>query len=242
MNITGGFPRRGLCPRGGRDKMKGQVMTKEQIITKIKEEALVAVVRAKDADEAKKITDACIAGGCASVEITFTVPGAHEIIRELSSTYKPEQILIGAGTVLDPETARIAILNGAQYIVSSSFNVDTAKLCNRYRVPYMPGCMTPKEIQEALEYGVDIIKIFPGNVLKVDFVKAIKGPMPQAEMMPSGGVDVDNVAEWIKAGCVAVGAGGSLTKGVKTGNYQLITDTAKKFCENIRKAREELKN
>ena len=216
-------------------------MTKEQIITKIKEEALVAVVRAESAEEAKKITEACIAGGCASVEITFTVPGAHEIIRELCNTYQPEEILIGAGTVLDAETARIAILNGAQYIVSSSFNRETAKLCNRYRIPYMPGCMSLKEITEALEYGVDIVKVFPGNVLKTDFVKAVKGPMPQAEMMPSGGVEVDNVADWIKAGCVAVGAGGSLTKGANTGNYQLITDTAKQFCENIRKARAEMK-
>ena len=216
-------------------------MTKEQIITKIKEEALVAVVRAESAEEAKKITEACIAGGCASVEITFTVPGAHEIIRELCNTYQPEEILIGAGTVLDAETARIAILNGAQYIVSSSFNRETAKLCNRYRIPYMPGCMSLKEITEALEYGVDIVKVFPGNVLNTDFVKAVKGPMPQAEMMPSGGVEVDNVADWIKAGCVAVGAGGSLTKGAKTGNYQLITDTAKQFCENIRKARAEMK-
>lgn len=216
-------------------------MTKEQIITKIKEEALVAVVRAESTEQAKKITDACIAGGCASVEITFTVPGAQDIIRELTNTYKSEEILIGAGTVLDAETARVAILNGAQYIVSSSFNAETARLCNRYRVPYMPGCMTLREITEALEWGVDIIKIFPGNVLKIDFVKAVKGPMPYVDMMPSGGVDVDNVGQWIKAGCVAVGAGGSLTSGAKTGNYQQITDTAKKFCENIKKAREEMK-
>lgn len=212
-------------------------MTKEEIITRIKEKALVAVVRADNAETAKKITEACIAGGCASIEITFTVPGAQEIIKELSETYSPEQILIGAGTVLDSETARIAILNGAQYIVSSSFNAETAKLCNRYRVPYMPGCMTLKEITEAMEAGVDIIKIFPGNVLKIDFVKAVKGPMPQVQMMPSGGVDVENVADWIRAGCVAIGAGGSLTAGAKTGNYQLITDTAKQFCDKIREAR-----
>lgn len=212
-------------------------MTKEEIITRIKEKALVAVVRADNAETAKKITEACIAGGCASIEITFTVPGAQEIIKELSETYSPEQILIGAGTVLDSETARIAILNGAQYIVSSSFNAETAKLCNRYRVPYMPGCMTLKEITEAMEAGVDIIKIFPGNVLKIDFVKAVKGPMPQVQMMPSGGVDVENVADWIRAGCVAIGAGGSLTAGAKTGDYQLITDTAKQFCDKIREAR-----
>ena len=116
-------------------------------------------------------------------------------------------------------------------------NAETAKLCNRYRVPYMPGCMTLKEITEAMEAGVDIIKIFPGNVLKIDFVKAVKGPMPQVQMMPSGGVDVENVADWIRAGCVAIGAGGSLTAGAKTGDYQLITDTAKQFCDKIREAR-----
>lgn len=213
-------------------------MTKEQIITKVKENGLVAVVRADSADEAKRITQACIEGGCASVEITFTVPGAHRIIEELANTYKPEEILIGAGTVLDAATARIAILSGAQYIVSSSFDKDTAKLCNLYRIPYMPGCMTLKEISEALQYGVDIVKIFPGNVLKVDFVKAVKGPMPQAEMMPSGGVDVDNVDQWIKAGCVAVGAGSSLIAGAKTGDYQAITDLAKEFSAKIKKARQ----
>lgn len=213
-------------------------MKKEVILNKIKENGLVAVVRAEHADEAKKITEACIAGGCASVEITFTVPGAHRIIEELANTYKPEEILIGAGTVLDAQTARIAILSGAQYIVSSSFDKETAMLCNLYKIPYMPGCMTLKEISEALKYGVDIVKIFPGNVLKVDFVKAVKGPMPQVEMMPSGGVDVDNVETWIKAGCVAVGAGGSLIAGAKTGDYQAITDLAKRFSASIRAARQ----
>ncbi|MBU3874791.1 bifunctional 2-keto-4-hydroxyglutarate aldolase/2-keto-3-deoxy-6-phosphogluconate aldolase [Faecalicatena sp. AGMB00832] len=213
-------------------------MTKEQILSKIKENGLVAVVRAENAKEAKKITEACIAGGCASVEITFTVPGAHHIIEELAHDYRPEEILIGAGTVLDAQTARVAILSGAQYIVSSSFDKETAKLCNLYKIPYMPGCMTLKEISEALQYGVDIVKIFPGNVLKVDFVKAVKGPMPQVEMMPSGGVDVDNVQTWIKAGCVAVGAGGSLIAGAKTGDYQAITDLAKRFSENIKAARQ----
>ena len=212
-------------------------MRKEQILEKIKESGLVAVVRAETADQAKKITEACIKGGCAAVEITFTVPKAHKIIEELANTYSENEILIGAGTVLDSETARIAILSGAEYIVSSSFDEATAKLCNRYRIPYMPGCMTLKEITTAIEYGVDVVKIFPGNVLKIDFIKAVKGPMPQVEMMPSGGVSVDNVKEWIKAGCVAVGAGGSLIAGAKTGNYELITETAKKFVEKIKEAR-----
>lgn len=212
-------------------------MKKDQILKRIHDGGLVAVVRAKDAEEAKKITKACIDGGCAAVEITFTVPRAHKIIEELAQTYTQDEILLGAGTVLDSETARIAILSGAQYIVSSSFDKNTAKLCNRYKIPYMPGCMTLKEITTAIEYGVDVVKIFPGDVLKVDFVKAVKGPMPQVDMMPSGGVSLDNVDQWIKAGCFAVGAGGSLIEGAKTGNYDLITQTAREFIKRINAAR-----
>ncbi len=139
---------------------------------------------------------------------------------------------------LDPETARLAIVNGAQYVVSSSFNKETAKLCNRYRVPYMPGCMTLKEIVEAMEYGADIIKAFPGNMLGLDFIKSVKGPMPQVKMMPTGGVDVDNVKDWVKAGVVACGAGSSLTAGAKTGDYEEVTRTAKLFIERINEARQ----
>ncbi len=149
-------------------------MDKESVIQRISEVGLVAVVRAESAEQAKKITKACIDGGVAAIEITFTVPGAHDIIKELSQTYSEDEIILGAGTVLDPETARLAIVNGAQYVVSSSFNKETAKLCNRYRVPYMPGCMTLKEIVEAMEYGADIIKAFPGNMLGLDFINPSK--------------------------------------------------------------------
>lgn len=212
-------------------------MDKETVIQRIQETGLVAVVRANSAEDAKKITKACIDGGVPAIEITFTVPRAHEIIAELADTYSEDEIILGAGTVLDPETARIAILNGAQYIVSSSYSQATAKLCNRYRVPYMAGCMTLKEIVDAMEGGVDIIKVFPGNMLGTKFIKAVLGPMPQVKMMPTGGVDADNVSEWIDAGVVACGAGSSLTKGAKTGDYQAVTKTAKEFIENIKKAR-----
>jgi 2-dehydro-3-deoxyphosphogluconate aldolase/(4S)-4-hydroxy-2-oxoglutarate aldolase len=212
-------------------------MDKETVIQRIQETGLVAVVRAENAESAKKITKACIDGGVPAIEITFTVPRAHEIIAELADTYSEDEIILGAGTVLDPETARIAILNGAQYIVSSSYNPETARLCNRYRVPYMAGCMTLKEIVDAMEGGVDIIKVFPGNMLGTKFIKAVLGPMPQVKMMPTGGVDADNVAEWIEAGVVACGAGSSLTKGAKTGDYEAITETAKKFIANIVAAR-----
>lgn len=212
-------------------------MEKEKVITKICDGGLVAVIRAETSEQAKKITEACIAGGVTAVELTFTVPGAHEIISELAKLYSPEEILLGAGTVLDPETARIAILSGAQYVVSPCLNLDTIKLCNRYRIPVMPGAMTIKEVVEGMEAGADIIKVFPGELFGPTFVKAIRGPLPQARIMPTGGVSVDNVGEWIKAGCVAVGVGGNITSGAKTGDYQSITDKAKQFVEAIRLAR-----
>ncbi|MDF2636793.1 MAG: kdgA, partial [Pelosinus sp.] len=133
-------------------------MNKYQILKKITDCGLVAVVRAEGTEQAKRIADACIKGGTAGIEITFTVPGATELIKSLANTYASGEIIIGAGTVLDPETARIAILAGAQYIVSPSLNIDTVKLCNRYQVPIMAGAMTIREIIEAMEAGADIVK------------------------------------------------------------------------------------
>lgn len=213
------------------------MLDKETIIKRIEEKGLVAVVRAETADQAQRITEACLEGGCASIELTFTVPGAHRVIEELAKAYTPDQIMLGAGTVLDSETARIAILSGAQYVVSPCFDADSAKLCNRYRLPYMAGCMTLKEAITAMEAGCDILKIFPGDLFGPKILKAIHGPIPYAKMMPTGGVDVGNVAEWIKAGAVAVGAGGSLTAGAKTGDYAKITATARQFIANIQAAR-----
>ena len=198
---------------------------------------LVAVVRAKDAEEAIKISDACLEGGCPSIELTFTVPGAHKVIEALAAKYQSGEMLLGAGTVLDSETARVAILSGANYIVSPGFNLETAKLCNRYRVPYLPGCMTITEVLTALEAGADIVKIFPADLFGPKIIKDIKGPLPQAKMMPTGGVDADNVSEWIKAGALAVGAGSSLTKGAISVDWKATTETAKKFIANIKAAR-----
>jgi len=212
-------------------------MEKEKIIQSICDSGLVAVVRATSGEQAIRISEACIEGGVVAVELTFTVPFAHEIINTLAKRYQSGEVIIGAGTVLDPETARIAMLSGAQYIVSPHFNPDTMKLCNRYRVPVMPGVVTPREAIEALEAGADILKVFPGELFGPKAIKALKGPIPQGRYMPTGGVSVDNVAEWIKAGAVAVGAGSSLTAGAKTGEYEKITATAKVFLENIRAAR-----
>ena len=208
-----------------------------KVLSRIMEAGLVAVVRAESSEQATKIAEACLRGGVPSIEITFTVPGAVEVIRHLANVYKSGEMIIGAGTVLDPETARAAILAGAQYVVSPSVNPDTIKLCNRYQIPIMPGAATIKEIVEAMELGADIIKVFPGETLGPTFVKAVKGPLPQANLMPTGGVGLDNVAAWIKAGCVAVGAGGNLTGGAKKGDYQSITEIGKQFIEKIRQAR-----
>lgn len=212
-------------------------MEKEKVLSAITDTGLVAVVRANNEDEAFRITDACLEGGCKSIELTFTVPGANKVIEALAKKYAPGEIMLGAGTVLDSETARTAILSGANYVVSPGFNAEACKLCGRYRVPYMPGCMTITEVLTAMEAGADIVKIFPADLFGPKIIKDIKGPLPQAKMMPTGGVDVDNVDQWIKAGAVAVGAGSSLTAGAKTGDYAKVTATAKEFIARIKEAR-----
>ncbi|NLW46191.1 MAG: bifunctional 2-keto-4-hydroxyglutarate aldolase/2-keto-3-deoxy-6-phosphogluconate aldolase [Firmicutes bacterium] len=213
------------------------MLAKEKVLAEIKRVGLVAVVRAESSEQAVKITDACIAGGVAAIEITFTVPGAHRVIEELAAKYQSGEIIIGAGTVLDPETARIAILSGAQYIVSPCLNLETVKLCNRYQVACMPGAMTIKEVVESMEAGADLVKVFPGELFGPAIIKAIKGPLPHAPLMPTGGVSLENVSQWIKAGAVAVGVGGKLTAGAKTGDYNSITAIGKEFVAKIQEAR-----
>lgn len=215
-------------------------MKKEEVLRRITACGLVAVVRAASGEEAKRITDACIAGGVAGIEITFTVPGAHKVVEELAKTYGQGEVVLGVGSVLDPETARVAILSGAEYVVTPSLHAETIRLCNRYRVPVMPGVSTLKDVVSALELGADIIKVFPGELFGPKIIKAFHGPVPQAQLMPTGGVSVDNVGEWIRAGAVAVGAGGSLTGSAKDGDYAGITETAKKFLAAIREARQGL--
>ncbi len=212
-------------------------MDKEKVITRITDVGVVALVRAENSEKAIRIVDACIEGGIPAIQLTFTVPKAHKVIEDLAAKYSSDEIILGAGTVMDSETARIAMLSGAEYIVSPYFDLETVKTCNRYRVPCMPGAMTIKEVVAAMEAGADIVKIFPGDLFGPKIIKDIKGPIPYAKMMPTGGVDVDNVDQWIKAGAVAVGAGSSLTAGAKTGDYKAVADTAKKFVEAVKAAR-----
>lgn len=215
-------------------------MDKEQILTKIQDCGIVAVVRAETTDEAQRIAEACLEGGVSAIELTFTVPHADKVIEFLANKYSPEEMILGAGTVMDSQTARMAMFCGAQYIVSPYFDIETVKLCNRYRMAVMPGVMSVREAVMAMEAGADILKIFPADLFGPKIIKDIKGPLPYAKMMPTGGVTADNAGEWIKAGAVALGAGGSLTAGAKTGDYALITETAKRFVKNIKAARAEI--
>lgn len=214
---------------------------KIETLYKIQACGIVAVVRATSLEQAAKITDACIAGGVAAIELTFTVPHADKLIEAMREKYTNGEIIIGAGTVLDAATARIAILAGAQYIVSPYFDPETVRCCNRYGVPSMPGIYTATEAVQAMECGADVLKVFPGDIATPAFIKDIHGPLPNAVMMPSGGVNVENVKDWIKAGAVAVGAGSSLIAGAKTGDYEKITETGKLFVQRIKEAREEMK-
>ena len=215
-------------------------MKKEVVLQRMKEDCLIAVIRAKNKEQGEKLVDSIIKGGINFIEITMTMDEGNpvEFIAFLAQKYKDNpKIVIGAGTVLDPETARLVILAGANYVVSPAFNLETIKLCNRYRVPVLPGVMSPTEAIMALEAGCDVIKLFPGNILGPAAISTYKGPLPQGEFMPSGGVDVDNVDKWLKAGAYAVGTGSSLTKGAKTGDFEAVEAKAREFVEAVKKAR-----
>ncbi len=212
-------------------------MEKLKVLQRMVDCGIVAVVRTESAEKALKIAEAIKEGGVEAIEITMTVPGAVDAIKELKKAYPGGEIVIGAGTVLDPETARAAMLAGAEFFVSPYFNPDLVKLCNRYQKVSIPGAMSVKEIVEVMESEADFVKFFPGSAFGPSIIKAIRGPLPYAPIVPTGGVSLENVGEWIKAGCVAVGVGGQLTKGAKTGNYDEVKETARKFVEAIKAAR-----
>jgi 2-dehydro-3-deoxyphosphogluconate aldolase/(4S)-4-hydroxy-2-oxoglutarate aldolase len=228
------FSRRSFDDVG--DSIQLMSIAKFEVLGKIVASGLVAVIRAESYDQAERIANACAEGGVGALEITYTVPGCTAAIEHLAKKYS-KHILLGAGTVLDPETARIAILAGAQFVVSPSLNPQTARLCNRYQIPYMPGAATISEVIAAMECGADIVKVFPGELLGPAFVKAVKGPLPQASLMPTGGVTLENVVDWIRAGAVAVGAGSNLTVGANTGDFAAITNLARQFGDQIKAAR-----
>ena len=211
-------------------------MKKNEIVNKLLDCGVIAVIRGSSVEEAVKLSKACADGGIVGLEVTFTVPGAKEVIEALVKE-KGASYIVGAGTVLDTATARIAILAGAQFVVSPSFDKDVCELCNLYQVPYMAGVFTINEIIAALKAGVEVCKIFPGSLAGPDYIKEIHGPLPQANCMPTGGVDLHNVQEWIKKGAVAVGTGSNLTAPAKTGDYAKVTELAKQYVALVAEAR-----
>ncbi|GEK37000.1 MULTISPECIES: bifunctional 4-hydroxy-2-oxoglutarate aldolase/2-dehydro-3-deoxy-phosphogluconate aldolase [Enterococcus] len=210
-------------------------MKKIEILSRLKNAGVIAVVRGKTSEEALNACHAIIKGGLTGIELTFTVPQADQVIKELLATYQErEEIVIGAGTVLDAVTARLAILAGAEYIVSPCFDKETAELCNLYQVPYLPGCMTIDEIKTALKSGVDIVKLFPGSAFGPSIVSAFKAPMPQVNIMPTGGVSLENMQDWFDAGVVTVGVGGNLLAPAATGDFEKVTEVAKQYAAKMK--------
>ena len=214
-------------------------MDKAEIIKHIEDLGLVPVVRASSADEAMQAIDAIKAGGVNVLEITMTVPGAVKVIEEVVKQFGSE-VLVGAGTVLDPETATDCLNAGAQFIVSPALNLDTVTLCRSKDVPVMPGALTPTEVVTAWNAGADLVKVFPcGSVGGASYVKNLKAPLPQIKLIPTGGVSLKTAGDFIKAGASALGVGTDLVdvKAIREGNPQIVTERAKQFVDIIREAR-----
>jgi 2-dehydro-3-deoxyphosphogluconate aldolase/(4S)-4-hydroxy-2-oxoglutarate aldolase len=214
-------------------------MNKQKVHDRIAEIGVVPVVRASSSREALIAAEAVCQGGIPIVEITMTVPGAVEVIRELSKSSGSE-VLIGAGTVLDPETARRCLDAGAQFLVSPGLNLQTVELAAREKVLIMAGALTPTEVITAWNAGSDFVKIFPcGQVGGAKYIKALKGPLPQIPLVPTGGVNLNTAAEFIEAGAAALGVGGELVQAeaLKSGKSQIIVENARKFVEIVKQTR-----
>jgi 2-dehydro-3-deoxyphosphogluconate aldolase/(4S)-4-hydroxy-2-oxoglutarate aldolase len=215
-------------------------MNKNEVIQRIKAVGLVPVVRAASADEALRAVDAINAGGVSVLEITMTVPGALGAIAEVAKRFGDE-VVVGAGTVLDAETARACMLAGAQFIVSPSLNLDTIACCRRYGIAVLPGALTPTEVVQAWTAGADFVKVFPAGALGgASYLKSLKAPLPQIELVPTGGVSLKTAADFIKAGASALGVGADLVdvKALRAGDANIITERARQYVEIVREARQ----
>ena len=211
---------------------------KEKNLQDIIDCGVVAIVRVGSAQEAVEVCGAIAKGGVKPIEVTMTVPGAIDAIKEFKSAMKGE-VLVGAGTVLDPETARAVILAGAEFVVSPNLNLKVIEVCHRYGKVVIPGTLTPTEILTAWEAGADIVKVFPAGALGPGYLRDIKGPFPQIRLTPTGGVNLENTPDFIRAGAVAVSVGTSLVdrKAVSERKYDIITENARRFVEAVKLAR-----
>ena len=208
------------------------------VLRTLQEAGLVPVLRADSVEGALALANAIAAGGVKVLEVTMTVPGAVEVIRRLVKD-RPE-ILVGAGTVLDAETARACMLEGAQFIVSPALNLRTIEMCRRYSVAVLPGALTPTEVVTAWEAGADVVKLFPAGALGgAKYLASLKGPLPQIQMIPTGGVSLATAAEFLRAGAFALGVGSDLVdaKAMAAGQPEVVTETARKYLEIVRQFR-----
>jgi 2-dehydro-3-deoxyphosphogluconate aldolase/(4S)-4-hydroxy-2-oxoglutarate aldolase len=213
-------------------------MSRLHVVSEIESSGVVAVIRLKEPDKLRAIVDALLEGGVRALEVTMTVPGAVGLIEALARDL-PDTFQLGAGTVLDSETARQVILAGAKFIVAPTLSVATIQMCHRYDVAALPGCFTPTEILTAWEAGADIVKVFPATALGPTFFKDMRGPLPQVRLMPTGGVTMANAGDWIRAGAVAIGVGTALveTKAIADGNFKRIADNARTLVQAVQAAR-----
>lgn len=214
-------------------------MNKKEVLRRIEEVGVVPVVRASSAEEAMQVIEAIKAGGVSVLEITMTVPRAVRVIEQVADRYGAE-VVVGAGTVLDPETARACILAGAVFVVSPSLNTGTIELCRRYSVAVMPGALTPTEVVTAWQAGADVVKVFPCGALGgAKYLKSLKAPLPQIEMIPTGGVSLQTAAEFVEAGALALGVGADLvdTKAIRAGQPEKVTEAARAYVAAVRAAR-----
>ena len=214
-------------------------MSKAETIKRIRDTGVIPVVRANTADEAMRAIDAISEGGISVLEITMTVPGALKLIEQVASRYGKDA-LVGAGTVLDPETATACVSAGAQFVVSPALNVETIACCKRLGVAIMPGALTPTEVVQAWNAGADFVKVFPaGAVGGANYLKALKAPLPHVELVPTGGVTINTAGDFIRAGAAALGVGSDLVdlNAIREGQAALITERAKQFINIVREAR-----
>lgn len=219
-------------------------MTREQICRTICEIGIVPVIRAASAEQGRAAAEAVHRGGIRTIEITMTVPGAIRVLEKLADAMG-DQVLLGAGTILDPETARAAILAGAQFLVAPSLNTRVIEMARRYSKTVLPGALTPTEVLSAWEAGADFVKVFPaGSVGGPKYIKALKAPFPQVELVPTGGVNLETATDFLLAGSAALGVGGELVdaKALKAGKLEVIEENARKFLACVRQAREAAAN
>ncbi|WP_125580404.1 bifunctional 2-keto-4-hydroxyglutarate aldolase/2-keto-3-deoxy-6-phosphogluconate aldolase [Levilactobacillus cerevisiae] len=213
-------------------------MKRADLLTNMINTGVIAVIRAETPDKAVKVADAVIAGGVTGLELTYSVPHADTVISELVSKYADTSVVVGAGTVLDATSARLAIVAGAQFIVSPTFDKEVALMCNLYQVPYVPGTYTITEAQTALKFGSEVVKLFPGAMAGTIAIKEYHGPFPYLNVMPSGGVNVENMSEWFEAGAVVVGAGGGLTAPAADNDFAGVTRNAKEYMDEYNRIKD----